>query len=47
MFARDRGLINNCTYMSFRDFNFNENGPGTVEWDIVMGHNTATNSKSH
>ena len=24
--------------MSFRDFN--EQGPGTVEWDIVMGHNT-------
>ena len=24
--------------MSFRDFN--EDGPGTVEWDIVMGHNT-------
>lgn len=24
--------------MSFRDFN--ENGPGTVEWDIVMGQNT-------
>ena len=24
--------------MNFRDFN--EDGPGTVEWDIVMGHNT-------
>ena len=24
--------------MSFRDFN--EDGPGTVEWDIVMGQNT-------
>jgi hypothetical protein len=24
--------------MSFRDFN--EDGPGTVEWDVVMGHNT-------
>lgn len=24
--------------MSFRDFN--EEGPGTVEWDIVMGQNT-------
>lgn len=25
-------------HMSFRDFD--EDGPGTVEWDIVMGHNT-------
>ena len=25
-------------HMSFRDFN--EDGPGTVEWDIVMGQNT-------
>ena len=24
--------------MSFRDFN--EDAPGTVEWDVVMGHNT-------